>query len=103
VVGEVCEEPSHWNMAKTLSTWMEEQNIPGIHGIDTRQLTKHMRKKGTMLGKIIVHDIEKRDAPGGSGASDCNNGSSDLPFKDPNLINLVNQVSIKVYNLSLPL
>jgi len=89
-VGEVCEEPSHWNMSKTLSTWMSEQGIPGIYGIDTRQLTKHIRNKGTLLGKIIVHEIVLA-GPGSNG----NNGN-DLPFKDPNLVNLVDEVSIKV-------
>lgn len=73
---------------------MQEQGVPGIAGIDTRQLTKHIRNKGTLLGKIIVHDKEK--AKGEEvGSSNCMSGS-DLPFKDPNLINLVDEVSIKV-------
>jgi len=58
---------------------MREQNVPGIYGIDTRQLTKHIRHKGTLLGKIMVEG-----------------STMDLPFKDPNLINLVQEVSVKV-------
>jgi len=84
-------------MAKTLSTWMAEQSIPGIAGIDTRQLTKHIRNKGTLLGKIVVDPLETTTSGGGGGpgTAKCINGS-DLPFKDPNLINLVEEVSIKV-------
>jgi carbamoylphosphate synthase small subunit len=77
-VGEICEEPSHWNLLKTLSAWMGEHSVPGIYGIDTRQLTKLIRNKGTLLGKIVVE------------------GSTDPVFKDPNLINLVAEVSLKV-------
>ena len=37
---------------------MKEYDIPGIYGVDTRELTKKLRTKGTMLGKII-HDHQK--------------------------------------------
>ncbi len=99
IVGEVCDEPSHWNMSKSLSTWMAEQNVPGIYGIDTRQLTKHMRNNGTLLGKVIV---EAADAVGitpptnGNGLITSATIANDLPFKDPSLINLVQEVSLKV-------
>lgn len=66
---------------KSLSQWMEEQDVPGICGIDTRALTKKIREKGTILGKIIF------------------NVPANLPsekFLDPNERNLVAEVSIKV-------
>ncbi|XP_037077992.1 LOW QUALITY PROTEIN: CAD protein-like [Pollicipes pollicipes] len=53
VVGELCEAPSHWNSRRALHQWMLEQGVPGITGIDTRELTKKLRKQGTMLGKIV--------------------------------------------------
>ncbi|KAG8037356.1 hypothetical protein G9C98_005566 [Cotesia typhae] len=53
IVGEICNTPSHWRQTKTLSQWMMEQNIPGISDIDTRALTKVIRKKGSILGKIV--------------------------------------------------
>ena len=64
---------SHWNAAKSLSEWLQEHNVPGIFGVDTRKLTRIIREKGAMLGKIII-DL-------------------DIPFYDPNLVNLVSQVS----------
>ncbi len=43
---------SHWNAQSSLADWMKSQQIPGIYGIDTRALTKILREKGSMLGKI---------------------------------------------------
>ena len=54
VVSELCEEPSHFGRIKTLSAWLEENDVPGIQGIDTRQLTKRLRERGVMRGKIVV-------------------------------------------------
>ena len=52
IVDEICEKPSHWRSEKTLSEWMKEYNIPGISGVDTRALTKRIREKGTVLGRL---------------------------------------------------
>lgn len=48
VIGELCEVPSNWRSAKTLSQYLSENGIPGIEGIDTRALTKHLRSLGAM-------------------------------------------------------
>jgi carbamoyl-phosphate synthase small subunit len=58
-----------------------QQEIPAIHRIDTRSLTKRLREKGTMLGKIVFKD--------------------DVEFYDPNRENLIENVTVKepqVYN-----
>lgn len=54
VVAELCEEPSHFASTSTLSTWLEQNNVPGIYGIDTRALTERLREQGVMRGKILV-------------------------------------------------
>ncbi|XP_017788767.1 PREDICTED: CAD protein [Habropoda laboriosa] len=53
VVGEVCDTPSHWRAMKTLSEWMKVEKVPGIHEVDTRALTKIIREKGAILGRIV--------------------------------------------------
>lgn len=53
VVSENSIEYSHWNAAKSLSEWLHENKVPGIAGIDTRSVTKKLRERGTMLGKIV--------------------------------------------------
>uniref|UniRef100_A0A665WIT3 Multifunctional protein CAD n=1 Tax=Echeneis naucrates TaxID=173247 RepID=A0A665WIT3_ECHNA len=85
IIGELSESPSHWSSVKSLDLWLKEQGIPGLQGIDTRCLTKKIREKGTMLGKLVV-DGSPEDS---------------IPFDNPDQRNLVQEVSMKeprVYN-----
>jgi carbamoyl-phosphate synthase small subunit len=45
---------SHWSCTKTLDHWLYEEKVPGIYGIDTRELTKKIRVHGVMMGAIVV-------------------------------------------------
>lgn len=56
IVREVAEHPSNFRCDCTLQQFMEEQEIPGIAGIDTRQLTRILREKGTMNGCITTNE-----------------------------------------------
>lgn len=81
VIADYSFESSHWNAQKSLSEWLIEHKIPAVYDVDTRALTKHLREKGSMPGKIV-----------------CNNES--LEFTDPNEENLVDKVSskeVKIY------
>jgi carbamoyl-phosphate synthase small subunit len=75
VISDYSENYSHWNADKSLSEWLMENKIPGIYGVDTRHLTKILREKGSMLGKLIVND-------------------KNIDSYDPNQENLVARVSI---------
>ncbi|MBP6872299.1 MAG: glutamine-hydrolyzing carbamoyl-phosphate synthase small subunit [Bacteroidales bacterium] len=75
VISDYSFSYSHWNAVKSLSDWLKEHRVPGIAGVDTRKLTRIIREKGAMLGKIVVQD--------------------DVHFYDPNKDNLVNQVSAR--------
>jgi len=50
-------EYHHWNASRSLGDWLAGHGVPGIHGIDTRALTRHLRDRGTELGQIIVDGI----------------------------------------------
>ncbi len=52
VVEELCEVPSNWRSRESLGAYLERHQIPGIQGIDTRALTKHLRDKGAMRSVI---------------------------------------------------
>ena len=52
VVSSHCETPSHYQNMKTLDEWLVEHKIPAIFGVDTRQITKHLREFGTIKGSI---------------------------------------------------
>lgn len=52
VVRELCGTPSNFRSEGDLDTWLKSQGIPGICGIDTRQLTRILRDKGVMNATI---------------------------------------------------
>jgi carbamoyl-phosphate synthase small subunit len=76
VVSELAYEYSHALARKSLPQWLHEQAIPCLAGVDTRALTKRLRSRGCMLGKLVA-------------------GDQDVPLEDPNTRNLVAETSIK--------
>ena len=56
IVSDYSKEYSHWNAVESLGDWLKREHVPGITGIDTRQLTKVLREQGVMMGKIIFDD-----------------------------------------------
>ena len=54
IVSDYSHEYSHWNAVESLGSWLKEEGIPGIYGIDTRALTKKLREHGVMMGKIVI-------------------------------------------------
>jgi len=75
LVAEYSFEYCHWNATQSLADWLKTQQVPALYGIDIRALTKKLRYAGTMLGKIVID-------------------SEDISFYNPNLDNLVAQVSL---------
>ncbi len=55
IVREDITEPSNWRAAQGFDLWLKEHNLPGISGIDTRALTRHIRDNGAPNG-VIAHD-----------------------------------------------
>ncbi len=56
IVRELSRIASNFRKDITIQTFLEEQGIPGIAGIDTRALTKILREKGTMNGMITTNE-----------------------------------------------
>jgi carbamoyl-phosphate synthase small subunit len=77
VVAEAAVDYSHWSAASSLGGWLAEQAVPGLSGVDTRALTKRLRERGVMLGKLVGDD------------------DVDVELRDPNRENLVAAVSVK--------
>ncbi len=59
IVREYQDYPSNWRSKKTLSEYLKENGIPGIEGIDTRALTRHIRLQGAMKGAISTLDLNE--------------------------------------------
>jgi carbamoyl-phosphate synthase small subunit len=70
---------SHWNAIDSLDQWLKEERIPGVYDIDTRALTKLLREKGSMKGKLVIGEDDPQK----------------IPFTDPNSINQVERVSCR--------
>ncbi|MFO8050425.1 MAG: glutamine-hydrolyzing carbamoyl-phosphate synthase small subunit [Thermoplasmatota archaeon] len=77
VMSNAVEKHSHWESEKGIREWFEESGVVGITGVDTRALTKRLRNRGTMLGRIFQGDA----------------GNFDVA--DPNATDLVSEVTIK--------
>lgn len=75
IVSDYINTPSHYESVMSLSSWMQKQKVPGLVIKDTRLLAQYLRDNGSTLGKIII--------------------DKDVPFYDPNKVNLVAQVSPK--------
>lgn len=78
IVSDYSEQYSHWNAVESLGEWLQREKVPGITGIDTRELTKVLREHGVMMGKILFDD-------------EPNN----VPEADYEGVNFVDRVSVK--------
>ncbi|XP_017326054.1 carbamoyl-phosphate synthase [ammonia], mitochondrial isoform X1 [Ictalurus punctatus] len=76
LVQDYSHDYSHWTSVKSLAQWLQDEKVPALYGVDTRMLTKIIRDKGTVLGKI-----EFEGQP--------------VEMTDPNVRNLVAEVSTK--------
>lgn len=95
--------PSHYSSKQTLSQWLKKEGVPALEIKDTRGLTQKLRTHGVMLGRISSTDKGERIRKYGK-ESGRNLPSSVFQdesvlrrelFDDPNLRNLVAEVSTK--------
>jgi len=61
VVREYCPIPSNWRSMSTVEEYLKKGNIPGVSGIDTRSLTRHIRSRGVMMG-ILTSELTGGEA-----------------------------------------
>ncbi|TMW60483.1 hypothetical protein Poli38472_000525 [Pythium oligandrum] len=88
IVQDYSSHHSHWNAASSLSQWLEREGIPGIAGVDTRAITKKIRAKGAMKGRIIVEGSDK---------------PSFVDVNEENLAALVSTKEVRVFGKGNPL
>ena len=94
VVASYCgEDYSHHLATSSLGTWLEEQGIPAMYGVDTRALTKRIREHGSMLGKMVIEATNQSIGmvSGQTGHNERAQAPSfeDVEWEDPNTKNLV--------------
>ncbi len=64
IVREYCEMPSHRLMTSTLHHYLLERGVPGLSGVDTRALTRRLRRAGVMMGAIVQEGSPAEALPG---------------------------------------
>ncbi len=62
VVEEVSEVASNWRSERSLADYLRHWKIPGVQGIDTRALTRHLRTRGAMKACLTTEEISEDEA-----------------------------------------
>jgi carbamoyl-phosphate synthase small subunit len=87
VVKELSRVVSNWRSEMSVDAYLQEHGVPGIEGIDTRELTKRLRTVGALMGIVSGTDLDVesllakvRSAPGLSGRDLVQCVTCDRPF-----------------------
>ncbi|KAI0022516.1 carbamoyl-phosphate synthase [Xylariomycetidae sp. FL0641] len=105
------EDYSHFLATSSLGTWLKEQGVPAIYGVDTRNLTERIRQEGSMLGRILLQkpELTNGESNGVNGTNTSQVIKKDwkpyfesVDWVNPNTKNLVAEVSIKEPKLYKP-
>ncbi|SMY27811.1 unnamed protein product [Zymoseptoria tritici ST99CH_1A5] len=84
IVASYCgEDYSHYLATSSLGTWLKEQNVPAVYGVDTRALTKKIREQGSMLGRLLMQTGTKKVANGIPAASGLETPNNATPAATP--------------------
>ncbi len=86
IVSDYSEQYSHWNANESLADWLKREKVPGVTGIDTRQLTKTLRESGVMMGRLTIE-----------GAADDENDEK-VDYEDVNWVERVSCNDVIRYN-----
>lgn len=62
IIEELSEVPSNWRSEMSLDEYLRNWNIPGVQGIDTRALTRHLRTRGAMKACLTTEEISTEEA-----------------------------------------
>ena len=85
IVREVCDEPSHWRSVQSLNDYLKANRILGLSGVDTRALTRHLRRHGTLRG-VLTTDIPQERAGHGPDNAALPPDVPDAPALPPEMV-----------------
>ncbi|CAD6926772.1 unnamed protein product [Tilletia controversa] len=112
VIASYSYDYSHFLAKSSLGDWLAENGVPAIYGVDTRALTKRIRKQGSMLGRMLalntpnvqkeLHGVAVEVPSTAVAPGPWRAKYAELPFANPNAVNLVAKVSCKEPKLYTP-
>lgn len=94
IVREKCSEPNNFRCEIDLDSYLKQNNIMAIEGIDTRELTKTIRKVGTMKGILTTNDMSLETIKMHLNSFDNKNAVRNVTSKKIN--NIVNSDSLNI-------
>src|SRR5204862_4824759 len=62
VIEELSEIPSSWRSEMPLDDYLRKWDVPGVQGVDTRALTRHLRARGAMKACLTTEELSREDA-----------------------------------------
>src|SRR6202007_3050730 len=62
VIEELSEVPCNWRAEMSLDEYLRKWDVPGVQGIDTRALTRHLRTRGAMKACLTTEEISIQEA-----------------------------------------
>lgn len=62
IVQKYSENFNHHAASRSLSDWLEHEDVPGVSGLDTRTLTRRLRERGTMTGWLFPANMSLSEA-----------------------------------------
>ena len=62
VIEELSETSSNWRSERSLDDYLRDWKIPGVQGIDTRALTRHLRERGAMKACLTTEEMSAKEA-----------------------------------------
>ncbi len=62
VIEELSQLPSNWRAEESLDEYLKRWTVPGVEGIDTRALTRHLRTRGAMKACLTTQKMSPEEA-----------------------------------------
>jgi carbamoyl-phosphate synthase small subunit len=61
LVREAARRPSNWRARRSLAEELEAAGVPGVEGLDTRRLVRHLRDAGAMRGALSTEVLDEAE------------------------------------------
>ena len=88
VIRDLPLRASNWRMTRDLSTYLKDEGVPAIAGLDTRRLTRILREKGAQNGCLMAGSVDEaralaaaRSFPGLAGMDLAKVASCEKPYE----------------------
>jgi len=62
IIEELTDIPSSWRSEQSLDAYLRHWQIPGVQGVDTRALTRHLRERGAMKACLTSNAVSEQEA-----------------------------------------